>query len=353
MLRTLRFSSSVQQQSCSFIGGAIRQKSDYLAKKRILVTGANGQIGSDLIGKLRETYGQHHVVATDISEPPANRLQAPFRLLNVVDRTSIEKVVLAEDIGTIIHLAAVMSVKGEARPHLCMELGIDSVEHMLEVSRTNKCRLYIPSSIAAFSPESGKDINADEVHQNPTTIYGITKVFAEKLGTYYNKKFDVDFRCLRYPGIISHGTKPGGGTTDYAVWCYHYALQKKKYFCPINEKAFLPMMYMPDCLGSTITMLEAPKENLSKCVYNISSMSFNPELVTASIRKFIPDFEIDYSRIDPVPEAIAKSWPGSMNDSAARKDLRWEPTYDLDKMTEDMLKNIEKQYATEGKFPLP
>lgn len=332
---------------------SLAAKSSFISERRILVTGANGQIGSELISSLRQKYGQNHVVATDISEPPADRLQAPFRLLNVMDRTTIEKIVLAEDIGTIIHLAAVMSVKGEQRPHLCMELGLDSVQHMFEVSRTNKCRLYIPSSIAAFSPESGKDIASDNVHQDPKTIYGITKVFAEKLGTYYHTKFGLDFRCLRYPGIISHGTAPGGGTTDYAVWCYHYALQKKKYVCPISRDAFLPMMYMPDCLDSTLHMIEAPREDLSKCVYNISSMSFNPEQVAASIKKIIPSFEMDFSSPDPTTDKIAKSWPGSMNDSAARKDLKWQPTYNLDKMTEDMLKNIEKQYQEHGPITLP
>lgn len=328
-------------------------KSPFLASRRILVTGANGQIGSELISSLRAKYGQHHVVATDIAEPSADKFQSPFRLLNVVDRTSIEKIVLSEDIGTIIHLAAVMSVKGEQRPHLCMELGIDSVQHVLEVCRTNKCRLYIPSSIAAFSPESGANIASDEVHQDPKTIYGITKVFAEKLGTYYARKFDIDFRCLRYPGIISHGTAPGGGTTDYAVWAYHYALQNKKYVCPVSKDVPLPMMYMPDCLDSTIEMIEAPKENLTKNVYNISSMSFNPEMVHASIKKFVPNFDMDFSSPNPLTDSIARSWPGSMNDAAARKDLRWEPTYNLDKMTQDMLMNIEKQYKEHGKIQLP
>lgn len=329
-------------------------KSTFLSQRRILVTGANGQIGSELIGKLRTVYGNNQVIATDIQEPVNRQASTgPFRLLNVVDRTSIEKIVLAEDVGTIIHNAAVMSVKGEQRPHLCMELGIDSVEHMLEVARTNSCRLYIPSSIAAFSPESGVDITSDEVHQDPKTIYGITKVFAEKLGTYYHRKFGVDFRCLRYPGIISHGTAPGGGTTDYSVWAYHYALQKKKYNCPIGKDAFLPLMYMPDCLDSTIAMLEAPREDLTKCVYNISSMSLSPEMVYASIKKFVPDFEMDFTKPDPVASAIAKSWPNSMNDSAARKDLKWSPSFDLDKVTEDMLTEIAKQYEKNGKIVLP
>ena len=351
-MRTTRFLQPASRAVAvpASLSSAARSKSEFLAKKRILVTGANGQIGSELIGLLRGVYGKNHVVATDIAEPPV--MESPFRLLNVVDRSSIEKVVLSENIGTILHLAAIMSVRGEANPHLCMELGIDAVQHMFEVARVHNCRLYIPSSIAAFSPESGKHIANDKVQQNPTTIYGITKVFAEQLGSYYNQKFGTDFRSLRYPGILSAATLPGGGTTDYAVWMYHYALQKKKYACPLPKDAALPMMYLPDCMDSTVAALEAPRESLTKCVYNISAMSFTPEQVADSIRKVIPSFEVDYVP-QPVPTAIAASWPASMCDDAARRDFKWQPKYDLDKMSADMIKEISQLYESRGKIPLP
>lgn len=325
-------------------------KSAWLSKRRILVTGANGQIGSEIIGRLREKYGRNQVLATDVFEPWGLRTAAPFRLLNAVDRSAIEKVVCAEDIGTILHLAAIMSVKGEERPHLCMELGIDACQHMFEVARLHNCRLYIPSSIAAFSPESGRDIQSDEVHQDPRTIYGITKVFNEKIGTYYNKKWGTDFRSLRYPGIISAATQPGGGTTDYAVWMYHYALQKRTYTCPVAADEKLPMMYMPDCLDATMTILEAPQESLHKCVYNVSAISLCPRMVEESIKKVIPDFKVVYQ--PGKAQEIASSWPDSMNDAAMRKDTGWSHKYDLDTMTADMLKEIQNMYKERGVFKL-
>jgi threonine 3-dehydrogenase len=308
-------------------------------KPRILVTGANGQIGSELVDTFRAKFGVNNVVATDIRKPAAKYYQSgPFEFLNVLDKNAIEKAIVDHGITWVIHLSAIMSVLGEAQPQKCIELNVQGLTNVLELARVHQLRCFAPSTMAVFSPESGKVMTKDDTMLNPTTVYGITKVFLEQLGAYYARKFDVDFRCVRYPGIISADTLPGGGTTDYAVWMYHYALENKKYTSPVLGDEPLPMMYMPDCLNGTVDYICAPREKLSRNVYNLAGFSFTPNELKASINKVLPNFEVAYHA--DVAQTIAASWPDSMDDSNARKDFHWQPQWNLDTMTRDMLKRI-------------
>lgn len=258
--------------------------------------------------------------------------------LNVLDKGAVEKAVVDNNVNWIIHLSAIMSVLGEAHPTRCIDLNVNGLNNVLDIAATHKLRCFAPSTMAVFSPDSGQDMTKDDVMLNPTTVYGVTKVYLEQLGKYYSRKFDVDFRCLRYPGIISADTLPGGGTTDYAVWMYHYALEGKRYTCPVLPGESLPMMYMPDCLRGTVDYICAERKTLNRSVYNINGISFDPATLKKSINKYIPDFEVDY--VPSVAQEIAASWPNSMDDSNARKDFKWMPECDLDAMTRDMLSKI-------------
>ena len=314
--------------------------------KRILVTGATGQIGSELIVALKERYGKENVISTmHVRKPPEDLEElGPWVTLDVTDRSAVDKVIEEYDIDTIYHLAAILSATGEKNPQLAFRVNLLGTYNILEAGvKYNLERVMIPSSIAVFGPETPRDNTPNETVLKPTTMYGITKVAGELLGNYYFKKYGLDVRGLRFPGLISWKTPPGGGTTDYAVDIYYEAIKKKAYTCFLEAGTFLDMMYMPDALTAAVDLMEAdPAKLVHRNAFNISTMSFDPEMLAASIKKHIPEFVIDYE-IDPVRQAIAASWPNNMDDSAAAEEWGWHYEYDLAKMTEDMLEVLGKK----------
>mmetsp|Transcript_21980 Transcript_21980/g.70755 ORF Transcript_21980/g.70755 Transcript_21980/m.70755 type:complete len:344 (+) Transcript_21980:19-1050(+) len=312
--------------------------------KRILVTGACGQIGSELIPHLRLQFGDASVVASDIKHPgsPIGK----FVPLDVLDAKGIMRIILEEDIDTIVHLGAILSAFGEKHPALALEVNGRGTENVLEVARQHSLRVFVPSSIAAFGPDTPRDNTPDITIQRPTTMYGINKVTAELLGEYYALKFGVDFRSLRYPGIISNVTPPGGGTTDYAVEIFYEAIRHGRYTCFLRPDTRLPMMYMPDCLKATATLLSVPKESLKQCTYNVSAISFTPAELERAIKKIMPEFVMDYK--PDFRQQIADSWPRSLDDSRARADWAWAHEFDLDSMCEDMFRHLRPRLEAEA-----
>ena len=307
----------------------------------ILVTGCAGQIGTELTLELRKIYGNDNVIATDIKEAPQSIMSSgPFEFLDVLDREAMRAIIKKYNIEGVFHMAAILSAVGEKNPMLAWNVNMGGLINVLELGREEKLkRILCPSSIAAFGPETPVDNTPQETVLRPTTMYGITKVSGELLSNYYVKKYGMDVRGLRYPGIISNATLPGGGTTDYAVAIYYDAVKYGKYTCFVSADTKLPMMYMPDCLKATIDLFRADKKKLKRFVdYNVGSMSFDVTELAESIKKYIPDFEIDYK--PDFHQEIADSWPNSVDDSAARREWDWEPSYDLDAMTRDMLKAV-------------
>jgi len=311
---------------------------------RVLITGGLGQVGTDLATVLRGKYGKDNVIVTDIRRVDETvRATGPYQYLDVVSGAqTLEKMVVDENIDWVIHNSAIMSVLGEQIPHKAMDLNIDGVRNVFEVCRKHNCRVFCPSSMAAFGADCGKVMTKDDTILNPTTIYGITKVFMEQLGSYYNRKFGMDFRCLRYPGIISAPTLPGGGTTDYAIHMFHSALNKEKYTSPVLADEPLPMMYVDDCINGTVQFLETPREKLTRSVYNVAGFSFSPKDLHESIERSGHKLEMAYEK--GIAQDIAHSWPDSMDDSNARKDWNWSPEYDLDGMTAKMFELIPKYH---------
>ncbi len=314
--------------------------------KRILVTGATGQIGSELVPELRRINGGENIIVGVHRRPPSDDLKesGPHEKIDVTDKESIEKVVDEYEIDTIYHMAAILSVAGEENPWLAWEVNMNGTYNILEVARERGAvRLFVPSSIAVFGPETPRDNTPQETVLKPRTMYGLTKVAGELLCNYYFERFGLDVRGVRYPGIISYKTPPGGGTTDYAVEIFYEALRKKRYSCFLREDSTLPMMYMPDCIKSTIDIMDA---DLSRLVhhtdFNLAAISFSPEELAEEIKKHIPEFSISYE--PDSRQAIADSWPKSIDDSAARREWGWSPDYDLASMTEDMLKNLRIRY---------
>ena len=311
--------------------------------RKILVTGALGQIGSELTMRLREVYGEDNVVASSKSAKDGQielTETGLFEVVDVTNRQQLAEAVQKHKINTIIHLAAVLSAVGESNPDLAWDVNINGLYNVLEVARVENCSVFTPSSIAAFGDSTPKDNTPQDTIQRPSTMYGVTKVAVELLCDYYYHKFGVDTRGVRFPGLISYKTLPGGGTTDYAVHIYYEALRSKKYTSYIGPGTKMDMMYMPDALDAIIDLMEAdPKKLVHRNAFNVTAMSFAPEDIARSIQKFIPEFELDYD-VDPVRQAIAESWPNSLDDSAAREEWGWNPKYDLDAMTEDMLKNL-------------
>ncbi len=311
--------------------------------RKILITGALGQIGSELTLGLREIYGEQNVIASGRSakEEQADLIESGiFEIVDVTNAQQVADVVKKHKVDTIIHLAAILSAVGEQKPALAWDVNMNGLYNVLEVAREEGCSVCTPSSIAVFGDSTPKDNTPQDTIQRPSTMYGVTKVAGELLCDYYYKRFGVDTRGMRFPGLISYATLPGGGTTDYAVHIYYEALKNKRYASFIAKGTKMDMMYMPDALQATITLLEAdPAKLVHRNAFNVTAMSIAPEDVAASIKKFIPEFELSYD-VDPVRQAIAESWPNSMDDSAAREEWGWEPKYDLDAMTEDMLKNL-------------
>ena len=314
--------------------------------KHILIVGAGGQIGSELTTYLRKIYGNANVVATDVRECKNLGADGPFEVLDALNATSMASVVARHNIDTIFNLVALLSAVGERNPQMAWGVNMGALMNSLEVARQHHCALFTPSSIGAFGPTSPKDGTPQDTIMQPTTVYGICKVTGELLSNYYNLKYGVDTRSVRFPGIISNVTQPGGGTTDYAVEIYYEAVRNGKYTCAVPSDVYMDMIYMPDALRACVELMEAdPRQLIHRNSFNIASMSFTPEIIAAAIRKHIPEFEMDYY-IDPVKREIAESWPNSLDDSCARAEWGWKPEWDLEKMTEDMLRVIRER---EGK----
>lgn len=307
--------------------------------EKILVTGALGQIGSELTSALRTIYGEKNVLATDIQEPEkANDVY--YEVLNVMDAEQIAEIVSKHEITIVYHLAAMLSATAEKYPKKGWDLNMDSLLTFLDLAKDKKIKqLYWPSSIAIFGPETPKINTQQNALAIPTTVYGISKRAGEFWCNYYHEKFGVDVRSIRYPGLISWKTRPGGGTTDYAVDIYYQALEEGKYECFLSENSALPMMYMDDAIRATIELMQADAEKLSiRTSYNLNALSFTPKEIAEQIKKKMPEFEITYN--PDYRQAIADSWPASIDDSVAQKDWGWKPEFDLEKMTEAMLENL-------------
>jgi nucleoside-diphosphate-sugar epimerase len=319
--------------------------------KRILVTGAVGQIGSELTIALREKYGNENVVATGRKTEPSPTLRnsGPFYFINVTSRESVEEVIKKHDIDTIVHMAAILSAVGEKNPAVAWDVNMNGMMNVLDIARDRKMtQVVVPSSIAVFGPGAPLENTPNETVLKPTTMYGVTKVCGELLCDYYVRKYGLDVRGLRYPGIISAETLPGGGTTDYAVAIYYDAVKNGRYTCFVREDTRLPMMYMPDCIGATMDLMEAPFENLKHhSDFNVGAMSFSAGDLAAEIKKHISGFECRYE--PDFRQAIADSWPSSLDDSAAREEWGWKPSYDIASMTKDMLDKLGKRHK-EGKL---
>ena len=311
--------------------------------KNILVIGATGQIGSELTMELRKRYGNTNVVAGYIqgAEPKGElKDSGPSEIVDVTNEAMIESVVKAYHIDTIYNLAALLSVVAESKPKLAWKIGIDGLWNVLEVARVHGCAVFTPSSIGSFGADTPHTLTPQDTIQRPRTMYGVTKVTTEMLSDYYYTKYGVDTRAVRFPGIISNVTPPGGGTTDYAVDIYYSAVKGEKFVCPIAEGTLMDMMYMPDALNAAISLMEADSTKLvHRNAFNIASMSFAPEMIYAAIKKEVPGFEMVYD-VDPLKQSIANSWPDSLDDTCARNEWGWKPVYDLESMTKDMLEKL-------------
>lgn len=313
--------------------------------KRILVIGAAGQIGSELTTTLRKRYGDDQVVASDLASPgPTLYGSGPFELMDVTQHDALNQTISKYDVGFIYHMAAILSAVGEAKPHLCWDVNVNGLYNVLRAGHEHGLRLFCPSSIAAFGPETPHTDTPQETVLRPRTMYGVTKVTGELLCNYYFERYGVDVRGIRYPGIISNVTPPGGGTTDYAVEIFYRAVQEQHYECFVRADTVLPMMYMPDCIKATINLMDA---DLSRLVhhadFNLSAMSFSVAELAEAIRRLIPQFTITY-KPDPVKQAIADSWPRTIDDSAARQEWGWKPSYDLEAMTADMIQKLTERH---------
>ena len=310
--------------------------------KNILVVGAGGQIGSELVPYLRKIYGNEHVVAADINSSACTHLaeEGPFEELDALKADRYLEIVKKYRIDTIFNLVALLSATGEKKPQLAWHVNMGALMNSLEIARENSCAVFTPSSIGAFGPTSPLDNTPQDTVMRPTTIYGICKITGELLSDYYFLKYGVDTRSVRFPGIISYVTLPGGGTTNYAVEIFYGAVQHKHYVCPLPEGTYLDMMYMPDALDACVQLMEADPSKLKhRNSFNVTAMSFEPSQVYSAIRRRIPDFTMEYS-VDPVKKAIADSWPNYMDDSCARQEWGWSPKWNLETMTDDMLRAI-------------
>lgn len=320
--------------------------------KNVLVIGATGQIGSELTMKLRKTYRHGRIVAGYIpgSEPKGDLLESgPAELANVCNGKQIADIVDKYDIDTIYNLAALLSATAERLPLKAWDIQMNGLINVLEVAREKHCAVFTPSSIGSFGPDTPRDNTPQDTIQRPTSMYGVTKVATELLSDWYFHKYGVDTRSVRFPGLISYKTLPGGGTTDYAVEIYYAAVRGEEFVCPLARGTFLDMMYMPDAIKAAVNLMEAdPRYLVHRNSFNIACMSFDPEEVFEAIHKHIPTFTMRYE-VDPVRQAIADSWPNKMDDVCARKEWGWAPSYNLETMTRDMLKHLREKLLPEQK----
>lgn len=312
--------------------------------KRILIVGSTGQIGSELINKLRSIYGTDNVVGGYYKPPyPDGFFEAgPTVEIDATNARNIADAVKLHKVDTIFNMAAILSATAEKNPMLGWNVGVNSLLNCLEVAREYSCALFTPSSIGAFGPTTPKDNTPQDTIQRPTTMYGVTKVTGELLSDYYHKRWGVDTRSVRFPGLISYVTPPGGGTTDYAVDIFYSAVKGEDFICPIQQGTYMDMMYMPDALDACVQLMEADASKLiHRNSFNIASLSFDPEAIYMAIKNHFPDFNMTYD-IDPVKQAIADSWPNSLDDSCAREEWNWMPHYNMERMVEDMIEKLKK-----------
>lgn len=315
-------------------------------KTKILITGANGQLGSVLTKALQYTYGIDNVIATDIKFNAS--FEGNFEFLDATDFNSIQYVIKEHSITEIFHMAAILSANGEKQPLRTWDINNKTFLNVLEAARLNRVKkIFYPSSIAVYGANAPKNQTPQDFFLTPTTVYGMSKAAGEHWANYYFLKYDLDVRSLRYPGVIGYQTSPGGGTTDYAVDAYHYAVKGEDYTCFLNESSGLPMIYMDDAIRATIELMNAPTEQIkTRTSYNIASMSFNPKELERAISEIIPNFKMVYK--PDFRQSIADSWPNSIDDKEARTDWNWSPNYDLKTMTKDMIKNLKEKYKTEN-----
>lgn len=312
--------------------------------RRILVTGAAGQVGAELVPALRTAYGASAVLATDLRTAPAGLLEdGPFALLDCTDAAAISSTVEQHRADTIYHLAALLSATAERDPLRAYSLNMGTLINVLEVARSRGCAVFTPSSIGAFGPSTPRDPAPQDTIQRPTTMYGVTKVAGELLCDYYHARFGLDTRGLRFPGLVSYVAPPGGGTTDWAVDIFHHAVQHGRYTCFLSPDTQLDMMFMPDAVRAAIEVMEADSGTLQhRNAFNVTAMQLSPGVLANLIRSHLPEFDIDYD-IDPVRQAIAESWPRRIDDTAAREEWGWKPQYDAQAMTAEMLARVGAQ----------
>ena len=316
---------------------------------KILVIGAGGQVGTELVPALRDLYGNNEVLATDLRPIPALEGQGPFEKLDCLNKNDLNQLIGDYNIKTVYHLAAILSAKGEENPMFAWQLNMDSLFHVLEAAREKSLdRVFWPSSIAAFGPGTPQINTPQDCIMDPTTVYGISKQAGERWCEYYFKKYNVDVRSLRYPGLIGWKALPGGGTTDYAVEIFHKALSEGRYSCFLSENTALPMMFMDDAINATIGIMEAPKNKIHvRSSYNLSGCSFSPAELVLEIQKHIPEFICEYN--PDFRQAIADSWPKSIDDSIARIDWGWIPKFKLENLVKVMLENIARFHLNKEK----
>lgn len=309
--------------------------------KRIIVTGASGQIGTELVPALRERYGADAVLATDVRAPsPAEREAGPFEELDCLDVRAVAAAVRRHSADTIFHLAAMLSATAERSPQRAYSVNMGTLLNVLEVARETGSAVFTPSSIGAFGPGTPRDPTPQDTIQRPTTMYGVTKVAGELLCDYYHSRYGVDTRGARFPGLISYVAPPGGGTTDYAVDIFHHALERGRYACFLGADTRLDMMYMPDAIRAAVELMEADASRLRhRNAFNVTAMQFTPAELAESIRRHLPEFEIEYE-VDPVRQGIADSWPQRLDDTAAREEWGWAPRWDMERMVADMLAQV-------------